>query len=83
MNALTRWMEHQRGVQEVSHLEGEITDQGDRFMPRNRAERRLYNKHVTTTGGLPRRYVRLHVVGFGRWRRHRYLSRAAGKIEGS
>jgi hypothetical protein len=40
--------------------------------PRNRAERRAYNKRVV---GPNRRAVRTQLVGFGRVKKHRYLSR--------
>lgn len=45
------------------------------LIPRNRAERRDYNRHVFTGNVKHRRLVRMHIVGFGRWRRHRYLTR--------
>lgn len=68
---------------EVAHEDADAED-----APLNRRQRRMYirlvqvSEHPTPEQRRERRQVRMHLVGFGRWRRHRYLSRAgeAGRL---
>lgn len=80
--------------QEKEQLDGTWTEvaaaEAEQDAPLNRRQRRMYirlvqvSEHPTPEQRRERRQVRMHLVGFGRWRRHRYLTRAAeaGRLVG-